>query len=188
MISTFAQDFLSQFLSETWGFSLTTWWHIVVAIGIIVLLIVGVMFIYHTEQAIRTILRTLVYSVFIEVGVHTFFYNGIFFSDLCCTNDHPSLCPIWLSPFDYGLMIGLFMGRLALYASYKCCRKDTRAELNTKQTLKEKTKYLLQGQMNIETGGGTGTGTGTGSSDDNNCNYGTVVDHSTTAHKRKYYA
>lgn len=139
----YAEGYFTTLFETTFGLALTHNTAVIIAIVVFVMLVVAYVVFRQLADIAMTLMRSGFLSIMVGVGIHTTMNNNIInTTTICCYKENTDKCPIWLTPMDYGIIVGLFMGRLVVYMSYKLrCgegrKKDESCETITKKDLRE---------------------------------------------------
>lgn len=124
---SYAEDYAKKTFEDAFGRDLDQNTYVIIAGVAFVLLIIAYLLLKFVADVAMMLMRSAALSIMVGVAVHTVMNNNII-SDtkICCDDEHRDKCPIWLTPMNYGIVIGLFIGRVALYTLYRmqCVSKD----------------------------------------------------------------
>lgn len=140
----YAQEFAVDYFGASWGADLDTQTKLyaLAAILAVVIVVMGVTFLFC--ELTRFFILSLVYSLVAMVCLRAMWYNGVLPARICCDADAPMQCPIYLSPLDYGVVLGLWWLRLMTYMFYTYYARSEQDLQSTRRLLQLKAKEQQQ--------------------------------------------
>lgn len=118
-ILVYGTDTVENWLEVYMSVNITEGWHKVVAVMLVAAAVTAMLVLYYMQRVLRVTLRCVYYGLLVTIAMRSYRTVGFVYSQLCCTSDDWSRCPVWLDSFDYGVWGALFVCRMALYATVK---------------------------------------------------------------------